>query len=127
MGDVEHKLFIGIAMKLKYPKTKIIEKIDSYHGAKVSDHFQWLEKYYDKKVQNWVKQQEALSYSIINKLPQKQKVEKRLNELLRYNEKTIHWEVLKGKRIFFYERKKDDEKWVYYTQEDEGAEKQTGS
>ena len=110
-------------MKLKYPKTKRIEKIDNYHGTKVSDSYRWLEKYSDKKVQGWVKQQEALSYSIINKLPQKQKVEKRLNELWRYDERTIHWEILKGKRIFFHERKKNDEKWVYYTQEEEDAEK----
>lgn len=110
-------------MEWKYPQTKKIKKVEDYHGTKVSDSYQWLEKYSEREVQEWIGKQEKLTSSIINKLPQKQKIQKRLNELYRYDEKTVPLEVLKGKRIFFYERKKDDEKWIYYTQEDEKAER----
>ncbi len=108
---------------LCYPETKKIKHIDHYHGTKVSDPYQWLEKYSDKTVKNWVRKQEKLTHFIIGKIPQRISVQKRLNELCRYDERTVPWEVLKGKRIFFYERKKDDEKWIYYTQENDGAEK----
>ncbi|MFH0836513.1 MAG: prolyl oligopeptidase family serine peptidase [Candidatus Aenigmatarchaeota archaeon] len=110
-------------MQFEYPKTRKIKKIDNYHGTNVSDPYQWLEKYSKKVVKEWIGKQERLTRSYIDKLPQKAIIQKRLNELLRYDEKTLPWEILKGKRIFFYERKKDDEKWVYYTQEDENSEK----
>ena len=110
-------------MKWKYPQTKKIKKVEDYHGTKVSDSYQWLEKYSDKEVQKWVEKQENLTHSFIDKLPQKQKIQKRLNELYRYDERTAPWEILKGKRIFFHERKKNDEKWIYCTQENEKAEK----
>jgi len=110
-------------MQFKYPETKKIEKTDNYHGIKVSDPYRWLEKYSNKSVKDWVDKQEKLTHSFIDKLPQKSAIQKRLDELWRYDERTIPWEVLKGKRIFFHERKKDDEKWVYYTQEDENSEK----
>jgi len=110
-------------MQFKYPKTKKIEKIDNYHGTTVSDPYQWLEDYSNKEVKEWVNKQEKLTHSFIDKLPQKERIQKRLNELWRYDERTIPWEVLKEKRIFFHERKKDDEKWTYFTQENESSEK----
>jgi len=103
--------------ELNYPKTKKIKHIDNYHGTKVSDDYRWLENYEDKKVKEWVVKQEKLTHSIIDKLPQKKKISERLNELLRYDEETVPWEVLKSKRIFFHKRKKNDEKWIYYTKE----------
>lgn len=103
--------------KLNYPKTKKIKHIDNYHGTKVFDDYRWLENYEDKRVKEWVAKQEKLTHSIIDKLPQKKKISERLNELLRYDEETIPWEVLKSKRIFFHKRKKNDEKWIYYTKE----------
>lgn len=109
--------------KLKYPKTKKINQIDDYHGTKVLDEYQWLEKYNYEEVKKWVSEQEKITHDYLDKLPQKKSIKKRLNELWRYDERTIPWEVLKGKRIFYYEKKKIEEKWVYYTQENESGEK----
>ncbi len=110
-------------MQIKYPKTKKIEKIDDYYGVKISDSYQWFENYSNEEVRKWVHEQEKLAYSFINKLQQKKSIQKRLRDLCRYDERTIPWEILKGTGMFFYERKKDDEKWVYYTQEDEVSKK----
>jgi len=103
--------------ELNYPKTKKIKHIDNYHGTEVPDDYRWLENYENKKVKEWVAKQEKLTHSITDKLPQRKKINERLNELLRYDEETIPWEVLKSKRIFFHKRKKTDEKWIYYTKE----------
>jgi len=103
---------------LKYPKTKKVKHIDNYHGTKISDEYRWLENYNRKEVKEWVAKQEKLTHSVIDNLPQKKRIIKRLNELWRYDEESIPYEVLKGKRIFLYKRKKTDEKWIYYTKED---------
>ncbi len=110
-------------MKLEYLKTKKIEKIDNYHGTQVSDPYQWLEGYSDKAVHEWVNEQEKLTHSFIDQLPQRTPIQKRLNELWKYDERTPPHEVLKGKRLFFYERKKEDEKFVYYAQENKRSAK----
>jgi len=109
-------------VKLNYPKTKKIKYVDNYHGTKIIDSYRWLENYSNKNVKEWISKQEKLSHSIIDKIPQKKKITKRLNELWRYDDKTIPFEVLKGKRIFFYKRKKNDEKRVYYTKENKKSE-----
>jgi len=111
-------------MDYGYPETKKIEKTDDYHGIKVSDPYQWLEDYSDETVRKWVDEQEKLSLSYIKNLPQKKKIQKRLNELLRYDKKSVPMESLKGERIFFYEREAGQEKGVLYTQENENSEKE---
>ena len=92
--------------------------IEDYHGTEVTEDYRWLENYENKDVKEWVAKQEKLTHSVIDKLPQKKKIIERLNELLKYDEETVPLEVLKSKRIFFYKRKKTDEKWAYYTKED---------
>lgn len=109
-------------VKLNYPETKKVKYVDNYHGTKVVDNYRWLENCGDKRVKEWIANQEKLSRSIIDNLPQKKKIVQRLNELWRYDAETIPWEVLNGKRIFFHKRKKNDEKWVYSTKEDEKSE-----
>ena len=118
MIKVNKVFFLRIFMtQIKYPKTEKIKHIDNYHGTRVSDDYRWLENYKDKKVKEWVSKQEKLTHSIIDKLPQKKKINKRLSELLKYDEESFQREVLNGKRIFFHKRKKNDEKWIYYTRE----------
>jgi len=74
-------------------------------------------------VQKWINKQEKITHSFIDNLSQKKNIQKRLAELRKYSEMTVPLEVLNGKRIFFSERSKDDEKWIYYTQESKYSKK----
>ncbi len=108
--------------KLNYPKTEKIRIIDTLHNIEIIDNYQWLENADDIKVKEWTEAQEKLTRSIIDKLPQRNWLIERYNQLWRYDDEGIPREVLDGKRIFFYTKKKEDEHWVYYTKENENTE-----
>jgi prolyl oligopeptidase len=108
---------------MKYPETKKIEVVDDYHGTKVVDNYQWLEDTSKEEVKAWLKKQDELTDSILKSNPLKEKIAKRLTKLWRYDSKSIPFEVRHGKRVFFYEREKEDEHWVYYTRKDIDSEK----
>jgi prolyl oligopeptidase len=109
------------AQKQDYPKTEKKEITHNLHGIDIKDNYEWLENAKDIKVQQWTDEQDKYARNILDKLPQKNGIIKRLNELSRYDDEGVPNEVQNGKRIFYYSKKKDDEKWVYNTKADENS------
>ncbi len=105
-------------MNIDYPKTKKVPYVENYHGINVVDNYHWLEDSSKKEVIKWALSQGELTQDILDGLPQKERLAKRLKEMYYYDMKPIPWRVLKGKRMFYYDKKKDWDKWVYYTKED---------
>ena len=68
-------------MKLTYPNTKIIEQIDNYHGTLVADPYRWLEDTDSPETLEWVKGQNELTFSILEKIPMRETIKKRMTEL----------------------------------------------
>jgi len=85
-------------MKLTYPDTKIIEQIDDYHGTLVTDPYRWLEDTDSPETLEWIKQQNALTFSILDKIPQRNAIKKRMTELWDYARALAPYK--KGKRYF---------------------------
>lgn len=108
--------------KIVYPETPRIPVTDSYHGVDITDDYFWLEDAADPAVQKWTEEQEALTHSMIDNLPQKKFLVDRFNELWRYDDESVPEKALIGDRIFFWTKKKDQDKWVYNTKADENAE-----
>jgi len=112
----------GVAWSLDYPPTNKEPVTDSYHGTEIVDNYRWLEKAEDPEVIQWTEAQEKLTHSLIDDLPQKEFLVHRFNELWRYDDESVPRKVLEGDRIFYWAKKKEDEKWVYMTKAHEGAE-----
>ncbi len=108
--------------KIKYPKTKKIAVHENFHGTEVIDNYKWLEDSESKKVIKWIEKQNKLSLSILDKLPQRDFIARRFNELLRYDDESVPEKVLDGERIFFWRKKQDDEKWFFSTRANAEAE-----
>ena len=66
------------------PETPIIPVTDTYHGVEVVDNYQWLEKGDDPKVRNWSDAQNAYTRAILDNIPVRDAIAKRIQEL--YNE-----------------------------------------
>ncbi len=115
-------LATGIAWALDYPATKRVPVTDNYHGVEIEDSYRWLEDAEDPSVVQWTQEQENLTHSLIDHLPQKEFLVQRYNELWRYDDEGIPRRVLDGDRIFYNKKNKDDEKWMYMTKASEGAE-----
>jgi prolyl oligopeptidase len=104
------------------PPTAKISVTEDFHGTTITDDYAWLEKAGDPEVVAWTKAQQEYTHSFIDGLPQKEWVAARFNALWRYDDESVPMRVLDGERLFYYTKKKEDEKWVYVTREREGAE-----
>ncbi len=112
----------NLSAQLKYPETPKIAVQDTLHGTVITDNYRWLEDGENPEVIKWEEKQKKLTKSILDTLPQREKLIKRFNELWRYDDIGRPSKVLNGERIVLWEMLKDDEKWRMITKENEGAE-----
>ncbi len=115
---------VGCSGKYKrgnYPLNEKIPVVDTLHGTVIIDNYRWLEDSNDPKVQEWTKKQEKLTHLIIDPLPQRERLIRRLTQLSKYDDEGIPLKVLDGERIFFRTKKKEDELWVYNTKENDSS------
>lgn len=108
--------------RLSYPFTKKRPGMEFYHGYKVIDDYLWLEDGESEEVQKWTAEQTEITNQFLNKLPQKEFLMKRIEELWRIDDEGIQIEVKNGSRIFYWVQKADDDKRIYYMKENRDAE-----
>ena len=66
----------------KPPSTKQQAVTDDYFGVKVVDRYRWLENSESSETQQWVSEQNAYTRGILDKLPGREKLQDRLQQLL---------------------------------------------
>ncbi len=72
--------------RLDYPTTATVDHVDSYHGVDVADPYRWLEDDVRESddVDNWVTQQNEITFAYLESIPERTTIEKRLKELWDY-------------------------------------------
>ena len=66
---------------VRYPATATVEQVDDYHGVLVADPYRWLEDDDSPQTAAWVAEQNALTESVLARLPQREPLRARLTEL----------------------------------------------
>lgn len=109
-------------MQIKYPHTKVIPVADELHGYKIVDNYRWLEEIEDRKVQNWISEQNQLTRNILHPVPVREKL---LTGLQRYlDSEKISSPQVYNDRVFYLKRHKGQNQPVlYYRLETETEEK----
>src|SRR5262245_19491319 len=76
----------GPGSALKYPDAKRVDQVDDYHGTKVADPYRWLEDDVrkSKDVENWVTEENKVTFGYLNSIPERDGIKKRLTELWNY-------------------------------------------
>lgn len=74
----------AMAQKLKYPEAPHDNTVDTYFGEKVADPFRPLEDDNSEATVKWVKEENALTRSYLDKMPQRSQYLKRLKEVSNY-------------------------------------------
>lgn len=79
-------ILIGLCLdlfgqSLQYPPSQRNMVIDEYHGLKISDPYQWLEKVESPKVQSWMQAQDELLQGFISNTEQYQSIYARIEQL----------------------------------------------
>lgn len=86
--------------KMKYPDTQIENITDTYFGTEVPDPYRWLENDTAADVAEWVKAQNLVTFSYLDKIPFRNALRSRLEEL--YNYEKVSSPMKAGEYYFFY-------------------------
>jgi prolyl oligopeptidase len=85
--------------KLDYPKAKMIDQVDDYHGTKVADPYRWLEDTDSPDTLAWVQAENKLTFSYLDQIPYRQAIRERLTKLWNYERYTVPEQ--QGGRYFY--------------------------
>ncbi len=99
-----------------YPPTRRVAVVDTLHGVAIPDPYRWLEDGNDPLVKEWTRLQELFARGLLDTLPQRQWLRRRLEELWRHEDRTAPVKVVEGSRTFFWVKHPDQDRWVYMTQ-----------
>ncbi|MGN6531486.1 MAG: prolyl oligopeptidase family serine peptidase [Ginsengibacter sp.] len=73
-----------IFSQIKYPDTKKVDQADNYFGTTIKDPYRWLEDDNSPETMTWVREENKVTESYLSKIPFREKVKKRLEELWNY-------------------------------------------
>ncbi|WP_067817904.1 prolyl oligopeptidase family serine peptidase [Actinomadura kijaniata] len=104
-----------------YPPAPRQDIVDELHGHPVADPYRWLEDRDDPDTRAWLDAQDALFHRVVDDLPGRDRLRKRLGELLAAG--SVGSPVWRGERRFFTRRAADQEHPVLYTVDPGGTER----
>jgi prolyl oligopeptidase len=120
-------LVLGVAAPaedkpLKYPTTKKVDTVDTYHGQKVEDPYRWLEDDVrkSKEVADWVAEQNKITDAYLASIPERDAIKKRITELYDFEKFTAPTKI--GGKYFFSRNSGLQNQFVLYVQESLDAE-----
>jgi len=109
----------GAAMeKLTYPVTRKGDVVDTYFGDKVADPYRWLEDDRSEETEAWVKTQNNLTQSYLERVSYKEEIADIARKLFDYER--ISAPFTEGEYTYFYKNDGLQNQSVVYRQKDDG-------
>ena len=68
----------------KYPETRTVDHVDTYHGVKVPDPYRWLEDDTSAETAAWVEAQNKVTFGYLEKIPYRKALVDRVLALNNY-------------------------------------------
>lgn len=88
------------AQLVRPPGTRTVPQVDTYHGVQVADPYRWLENDNSAETKAWVEAQNAVTFSYLRSLPQREPIRQRLTALFNYERHGAP--VYRDGRYFFF-------------------------
>jgi prolyl oligopeptidase len=101
-----------------YPDTKTIAHQDTFHGERVDDPYRWLEADTAEDVKGWVRSQNDVTFSYLEKIPYREAIRKRLEELWDYEKYSAPFR--EGGVTYFFKNNGLQNHSVLYRQKENG-------
>ncbi len=102
------------AQRLNYPETRKERHADEYFGVTVSDPYRWMEEMNSDEVKDWVKKENEVTFAYLDKIPFRDKIRARLNEIWNYPKYGAPFKA--GEYYFFYKNDGMQNQSVLYIQ-----------
>lgn len=111
--------FIGCKEKPKketisvtYPQTKKVDTVDTYFGVEVKDPYRWLEDDRSEETAAWVKAENEVTFSYLEKIPFREELKNRLSNLWNYEK--VGAPFHEGNYTYFYKNDGLQNQYVLY-------------
>ena len=65
-----------------YPKARIVDQVDDYHGVAVADPYRWLEDPDSPEARSWIDGQNELTFGYLEQIPAREPIKNRLTEVV---------------------------------------------
>lgn len=88
------------AIAIDYPETKKGDTVNTYFGTEVKDPYRWLEDDRSQETEAWVKAQNKVTQSFLDKIPYRGSLNNRLTEIWNYEKISAPFE--EGDYFYFY-------------------------
>ncbi|MBL3656979.1 prolyl oligopeptidase family serine peptidase [Fulvivirga sediminis] len=106
--------------KLTYPETATVDTVDNYFGENVPDPYRWLEDDQSEATKSWVKAENEVTFGYLNKIPFKEDIKGRLEELFNYER--VFAPAKHGDYYYFYKNDGLQNQNVLYRKKGEDGE-----
>lgn len=97
---------------IQYPITEKILVTDTYFNTTIEDPYRWLEEDTSLKVKDWIEEQNKLTFSYLEKIPQRDNIRNRLEDLWNYEK--IGTPFIEGEYTYFYKNDGLQNQYVLY-------------
>jgi len=97
---------------LDYPVTKKINVTDNYFGKVVNDPFRWLEDDLSDETEQWVDNQNNVTFEYLKSIPFRNQIKERLTELWNYEK--VGTPFTEGEFTYFYKNTGLQNQYVIY-------------
>lgn len=88
------------AQTIEYPKARKTDNTDEYFGTVVADPYRWMEDLNSAELKDWIKKENEITFSYLDKIPFRDKIRQRLTEIWNYPKYSAPFKV--GEYYFFY-------------------------
>ena len=106
--------------QVTYPNTQMEIIKDVYFGTEVDDPYRWLEDDKSPKVKDWIKEQNKLTFSYLEQIPERDFFKNRLKELWNYEK--IGTPFKEGDYTYYYKNDGLQNQYVLYRKKNEEKE-----
>ena len=94
------------------PPTRRSDVVDVMHGVSIHDPYRWLEDQSSPETRSWINAQNTYSRAVLDKLPDRDAIARRLGELMKVD--SIQVPMERNGRYFFRRRRADQDLYVIY-------------
>lgn len=94
------------------PPSRRSDVVDVMHGVSIHDPYRWLEDQSSPETRTWINAQNAYSRAVLDKLPDRDAIARRLGELMKVD--SIQVPMERNGRYFFRRRRADQDLYVIY-------------
>ncbi len=108
-------LCAAVSLFAQAPPTRTDDVVDVIHGVKIADPYRWLEDQTSPETRAWIGKENGYTRSVLDKIPQREAIRKRLGELMRFDDTQVPAPA--GGRYFFLRRAADQDQATLYVRE----------